>query len=354
MRRSPRRPSGFNLSFLDVMSCGLGAIILIFMLVKYQTEQTDVEQNALRAEWEKIKNEADEMEANNDTLAAQIEQLKKNLDQQIKDAAQSKQTSTAVARELIKRAKDISALEKKLAQQKKQNAAEELSPESPVDKTLEDHLIGLRVTGSRITILLDSSASMADERLVDIIKIKASTDIAKKKAAPKWRRALAAVKWVIERVPKESEYRVIHYSADADFVVDKKWIGGDDVDARMKVFEALEALYPHGETNLSVALKLIESAPISPTDMYVITDGLPTKGTLSVLKKLKGCGKKNTVSGNCRRELFYAAVQAFSPTRTKINTVLFPIEGDPEAAYAYWLWSAATTGVMISPAGSWP
>ncbi|RLA22020.1 MAG: VWA domain-containing protein, partial [Gammaproteobacteria bacterium] len=35
-----RKTEGFNLAFLDIMSCGLGAIILVFMLVKYNAETT--------------------------------------------------------------------------------------------------------------------------------------------------------------------------------------------------------------------------------------------------------------------------------------------------------------------------
>ena len=355
---SQRRPAGFNLAFLDIMACGLGAIILIFMLVKYNSEEPSTESNALVNELAGIRKEIQTTSANNDALAAQIEKLKQQLQQQIKRSARSDEEAGATVEELIKLTKEIAALEQKLAQQKQQTEApEQKETESVKDKTQEDHLIGLRVTGPRILILLDNSASMADERLLDIVKIKIA-DTAAKKAAPKWRRAIAVAHWILERVPEDSKYMVMHYNATADFLPDNKWRSGSDQNARAAVSAALEKLYPREATNLHSALTLIKTSSIRPTDIYVITDSLPTKGqgSLSALQRFKECGitGNTNVSGKCRLALFYAAIQSFSKSSATVNTVLLPIEGDPDAAYAYWLWAATTTGMMISPAGSWP
>ena len=355
---SQRRPAGFNLAFLDIMACGLGAIILIFMLVKYNSGEPSTESNALANELAGIRKEIQTISANNDALAAQIEKLKQQLQQQIKRSARSDEDAGATVEELIKLTKEIAALEQKLAQQKQQTEApEQKETESVKDKTQEDHLIGLRVTGPRILILLDNSASMADERILDIVKIKVA-DTAAKKAAPKWRRAIAVAHWILERVPEDSKYMVMHYNATADFLPDKKWRSGSDQNARAAVSAALEKLYPREATNLHSALTLIKTSSIRPTDIYVITDSLPTKGqgSLSALQRFKECGITGNanVSGKCRLALFYAAIQSFSKNSATVNTVLLPIEGDPDAAYAYWLWAATTTGMMISPAGSWP
>ena len=352
---SQRRPAGFNLAFLDIMACGLGAIILIFMLVKYHTAEPETELNALQNELAGVRTEIKTIESENNALAAQLEELKQELQGRIKRSLQSDEEAGATVEELIRLTKEISALEQKLAQQKQRaDTAASAKTESVKEKTNEQHLIGLRVTGSRILILLDSSASMADERLVDIVKIKAS-DTAAKKAAPKWRRAVAVANWILERIPEDSKYAVVHYNAQANFVPDRKWQNGGDDNARSAVSQALDKLYPRDATNLHSALALVKNSSMRPTDVYVITDSLPTKGPLSVLKRLKACGvgNKNNVSGECRSALFYSAVQSFK-SGAKVNTVLLPIEGDPDAAYAYWLWSATTTGMMISPAGSWP
>ena len=358
--RSQRRPAGFNLAFLDIMACGLGAIILIFMLVKYNTGEPDVETVALETELGDVRKEVATSRANNDALAAHIEQLKEQFEAQVADAARAEQEAGAAAEELIRLTKEIANLEQKLAQQKlaqqkqRAEAAASKHTESPKAKIYEEHLIGLRVAGARILILLDNSASMADERLVDIVKIKAS-DITAKKAAPKWRRAVAVVDWIVDRIPERSKYRIIRYNADADFLPDKEWRGGGDEGARSAVSLALEELYPNEATNLHAALGLIKTSSPAPTDIYLITDGLPTQGPLSALRRIRECGvrNKNTVTGACRLALFDAAVRSFR-SAAKVNTVLLPIEGDPDAAHAYWLWAANTAGTMISPAPSWP
>ncbi len=354
MRLPRRRGVGFNLAFLDIMSCGLGAIILIFMLVKYHTEQPDTQGHSLQAELNSIQNEIDSIEAANRSLAEKTEVLKASLREKVARTAQSNERSSAAARELIQLITEITRTEKKLARQ--QEDAAQSAPTPGKAKPVQEHLIGLRVRGARIVILLDTSASMADERLVDIIKIKVS-NIAAKKSAPKWRRTLAVARWIIDRVPEGSEYMVISYNSKANFLHARKWLRGGDASEIALASQALEELYPQNATNLHAALALMKKNSISPTDMYVITDSLPTQGGgISRAAKLKACGtgKKTTVSGSCRLALFNAATRSSTPASARVNTVLLPVEGDPEAAYAYWLWTAKSAGMMISPAGSWP
>ncbi|MEQ8661477.1 MAG: hypothetical protein RLW62_11705, partial [Gammaproteobacteria bacterium] len=38
MRRQRRPLSAFSLSFLDIMSCGFGAVVLLFLIIKHQTD----------------------------------------------------------------------------------------------------------------------------------------------------------------------------------------------------------------------------------------------------------------------------------------------------------------------------
>jgi len=37
-----------------------------------------------------------------------------------------------------------------------------------------------------------------------------------------------------------------------------------------------------------------------------------------------------------------------------VNTLLFPIEGDPEAAEAFWRLAIQTQGSFITPSRDWP
>jgi hypothetical protein len=37
-----------------------------------------------------------------------------------------------------------------------------------------------------------------------------------------------------------------------------------------------------------------------------------------------------------------------------VNTILFPMEGDPEAAALYWQLALDTQGAFIAPSRDWP
>ena len=349
MSRPPRAAFGFNLAFLDIMACGLGAVTLIFMLVKQHTAQSE-EAESLQSQLESSQANIAQLRAQQQSAQQAIDALSAQLQQQTERAADQQRRAAYIADALIDAAKQTAALEKQIAPQQSSSQASQSNKSKPQ----QDHLIGLRVQGKRILILLDASASMADERLVDIIKIKAST-VAVKKAAPKWRRTLAVVEWLLARVPEDGEYLIVQYNDRAEFLLDKRWRNVGEDAARIDVAHALSQLYPQRATNLHAALSFVQHHQLAPSDIYLITDSLPTQGELPVLRRVKACGavRKSAVSGGCRLALFESAVTSHR-ARATVNTVLLPVEGDPQAAFAYWRWAASTGGVMISPAPSWP
>ena len=42
--------SPLNLAFLDIMSCGLGAVVLIFLLIKHNVNSNNIDDNNLMEE----------------------------------------------------------------------------------------------------------------------------------------------------------------------------------------------------------------------------------------------------------------------------------------------------------------
>jgi hypothetical protein len=59
------------------------------------------------------------------------------------------------------------------------------------------------------------------------------------------------------------------------------------------------------------------------------------------------------VSGKKRLKLFEKAVQKL-PGRVPINVILYPMEGDPFAAGAFWKLARDTRGSFFSPSKDWP
>ena len=69
-------------------------------------------------------------------------------------------------------------------------------------------LTGMRLGGSHILILLDSSSSMLAEDLVNIIR-RRNMEPQEKILSPKWQRGIAFVEWIMEKIPDEAKYQVV-------------------------------------------------------------------------------------------------------------------------------------------------
>lgn len=220
----------------------------------------------------------------------------------------------------------------------------------------ENYLMGLKIQGPRIAVLLDASASMTDEKLIDIIKRKNGSDVGKRQG-PKWLRTKKIVRWILARVPKTSQLSVIAYNSSVRPIGRSNWMKLDTV-ALGAVYQELDEIIPQGATNLQKGLQAISGQGV--TDLYVITDGLPTAGEsrYANLNPFAGCssllGKSSTISGECRVKLFRQTLKDTFLGPVKVNVILLPIEGDPDAVNEYWGWTARSGGLLISPAVNWP
>lgn len=348
-----KKSEGFNLAFLDIMSCGLGAIILVFMLVKFNVNDASIEVDKLKKDVESLEAiEQDSMQALEkvkNQLAEQSRQksvIEKELNETRTLAAQQSadiQRSSMKISDLKSDIKDIKVPKKEdLIEIKKVNE--------------ENYLLGLKVEGSKIAILVDSSASMTHEKLIDIIKTKNGA-AHEKQQAEKWRRTKSIVKWLLARVPTNSEVIVVAFNEKAKTLGSSGWMKASST-SLSSVLTDLETLTPEGATNLQHGLQTVNK--LNPSNLYIITDGLPTKGESNYksLNPFASCnslsGNSTTISGECRVKLFQQTIIESTPLGAQVDVVLLPIEGDPEAINQYWNWAAATGGLLISPASNWP
>ena len=220
----------------------------------------------------------------------------------------------------------------------------------------ENYIEGLTIVGKKICILLDSSSSMTDEKLLEIIKRKNLSDEEKKKG-PKWKRSLDIVKWILVRAPKDSDIAVIRFSETAKYIAKESFQTKNKNDLKT-IFLGLNNIVPNGPTNLLSAL--IQAAKFKPTNIYLITDGLPTFGgeRFKSLNPFNQCdsiiGSSNKISGECRVKLFNQSIKYVSNNGAQIDIILLPVEGDPQASPEMWKWASDTGGILISPAKNWP
>lgn len=336
------------------MACGLGAVILVFMLVKFEEGVSIPEEDLLKADLARLEAAEADMAQALAALRSKAADADSTIEDVSRDIDQLEQTIGDTDAERSQRQQELAGLKQTI--EAIQPAKTDDVIESP-NRGEETYLIGLRVEGRRIGILVDSSASMTDYRLIDIIGRKGGND-ANKQAGPKWQRTTAIVEWLLARLPRSSEVSVAAFGEKATPLGGRIWSSARDQSALTAILSDVQRFVPTGATNLEAGLA--HMARQNPDSLYIITDGLPTMGSSSYksLNPFAKCsalwGGSATISGECRQKLFDHSIQRNPMGSAKINVVLLPLEGDPGAAHRYWMWVAETGGLLISPAEGWP
>lgn len=349
--------SNFNIAFLDVMSCGLGAVLLIFLIVKHNANISDAGSNDITPVLEEFRNEQVALKGEIKIVQQDIDQAQKQKHESEKIIEQIKSNIKAVNKLAKIKQTENSSLKKEIESIEPLKASEVIQN---LKHGEENYLIGLKVEGSRIAILMDHSSSMTDFKLVDIIKRKIADD-AQKKKGPKWQRTVKVIGWFLNRLPSNSKVTVIGYNDKAMQIASSDWVASSDANGLFNILGKINQIVPNGPTNLNAALKKLNLISPPPTNIYLVTDGLPTMGGngFSIGKLFDNCssitGTSKIISGECRLKLFWNGVNRnLLPRGSQLNVILLPMEGDPEAAPAYWRWAAETGGILISPGEGWP
>lgn len=360
MRHSRRGFSAISLSFLDIMSCGFGAVVLLFLIIKHHVDVQEMmpeydlnqeigllEQDIGDARQKLASAKSRESIVDADLLSTQANA------EQIRSALAAARAAVKVSIKGVgNREIEQLKIELKRLDKQKMTVQAEINAKSGQVRTFigegnREYLTGLNLGGRRNLILLDVSASMLDDTIVNIIRRRNMDDAAKRRSW-KWRQALATVDWISARFPAGSQYQIFTFNTAVEPVLANtkwKWLQVDDLDQINHAIDQLKRVIPAGGSSLAKALASINRLSPKPDNIFLLTDGLPTQG----LAPPRG----NTVTGRQRRNLFEDAMTQL-PRGIPINTILLPMEGDPLAAWAYWQIAVTTGGAFLTPARDWP
>ena len=361
MRFRRRAFSIFTLSFLDVMCCGFGAVVLLFMILKHQAIVTETVQKVdLGAEVSLLEQELHAARTSRDDSTHKMTTVEAELAQILVDSAAARAALAAAKAALLPHAspaitrRDVEALKaalRKLETEKKQLLSELNEHSQQVRRYIgegdREYLTGIRTGGHRTLILLDVSASMLDETIVNVLR-KRNMDVATKRRSEKWRQAIDTVDWISARLVPGSEYQIYTFNGEVQPVLPNstgRWLSTDNKAEFNQAIGAVKQLVPDGASNLAKALQTVRLLQPQADNVFLITDGLPTQG-------LSGTTRK-TVTGQQRLH-FYEEARSQVPAGSPINTILLPMEGDPMAPWAYWDLACATRGSFLTPAYDWP
>ena len=243
---------------------------------------------------------------------------------------------------------------KNLDEQKKRLGTRSVEKDDSGDKVRRvvgegdrQYLTGLKVGGERVLVLVDASASMLDETIVNVVR-RRNLGERQKRAAPKWQRTLATAEWLISYLPADARFQVYIFNTEAQAVLSGsggKWLSTSSGHEVEKVVNALRQVVPDQGTSLYKAFALVKKMSPKPDNILLITDGLPTQG------RTKPGG--TTVSAEQRLTHFQKAASSL-PDGIPVNTILMPMEGDAWAAAAYWKLAIDSKGSFMTPARDWP
>ena len=289
-----RKVNPLSLAFLDVMFCGFGAVILIFLILDHSStispEETNrelmAEINLLREEVEegelglvRIRNTLSDVDFEVVEAQGLARQIMEQIDTFLQELAALENSSMATEEDVAKLRSDIEALEQEVL--RLQASAFEQEGNS-VRQFLGDgnrqYLSGLFLGGQRILVLIDSSASMLDSTIVNIIRTRNMGD-ERKRSAPKWQRVVNTVDWVSTQLPITSQYQIWNFNTETESVIpgtEGFWLEVADRDQLSEAIENVKELVPNNGTNLAQVFRAVANMSPRPDNIFLITDGLPT------------------------------------------------------------------------------
>jgi hypothetical protein len=159
---------------------------------------------------------------------------------------------------------------------------------------------------------------------------------------------IATVDWLTTQIPLTSKFQIYTFNVQAAPVIEgtrATWLEVAEDKRLNQAIQNLRLVIPRDGTSLYNALAIINKFNPKPDNIYLLTDGLPTQG--------KTPGRGTTVSGKTRLRHFEQALKQLS-AGIPVNTILFPLEGDPMAASAFWQLAMITRGSFLSPSRDWP
>ncbi|NIP17271.1 MAG: VWA domain-containing protein [Xanthomonadales bacterium] len=349
----PRRETPFSLSFLDIMACGFGAVTLLFLILRHNVVEIESPDPNLTAEVNLLQEDVRQAEEEKVELLNSLEELElelitaRGLSRRVLTELQEQEQS--IQSDPLE---DIAMLRRQVEELERETASmEEVEFGDKVRQFLGEgnrqYLTGLMLGGERVMILVDGSASMLADTVVNAVR-RRNMDDEQKRNSPKWQWTVRTVEWLLAQLPPSSRFQIYIFNTEATpAVADSagEWLDAADSLQLEDAVAGLREFSPGGGTSLENAFTALADFAERPDNLFLLTDGLPTQGRSPPTRYM--------VSGEERRRHFLNAVGKL-PQGIPVNTILFPMEGDPEAAALFWQFAMNTRGAFIAPSRDWP
>ena len=346
----------FGLSFLDAITCGFGAVILLFVLTASNDQSLRNKETAdIRGEVDIFDEELVEGRENlanlRNTLLETEEQIvtaQGLADEVIRETQNLKEEISRLDDETLAKLEHLNQLKADIEAKKKalmaQMGTTRVDPGMDMlrrqGNNRQQYLTGLRTDGRRLVIFVDRSLSMTGETLPEIMAMKAANPV-ERQGSEKWLRVMEATEWLLATMVETEFFQLFTFSETTEPVLTGQ--GNDWLATSPETVEAvlnkLGQVVPGGGTNLERAFRRIESFSPKPDNVIVITDGLPTQGDSVALPS-------GQVSGEDRLRALEMAERAI-PSGVPVNVILFYPKGTPRRPVVIGTWHYDMMGLSF-------
>lgn len=364
MARKRRTFEIFSMSFLDCICCGFGAVILLFMIINAQPGSETDQPTRLMAETSKLeyeilekrkdlvlaRNTMEKLEDERVRAATEIPQITALIEQLKIELAKHSKETLAKVEHVAKLQSDIESMEEEkkrllaLEQDRKEGGDE---VRAYVGDGERQYLTGLKLGGDHILVLVDASASLLDRKMINILRRRNMPESVQLRAE-KWRHAVNSVDWLSAHFPPGSKFQIYAFNTNPWPVLpgtEGEWLNVGDGKQLTEAVRILRRTVPEGGTNMLAAYEVINSLNPAPDNVILLTDGLPTMNSADT--------ERGMVTGQERLGFFYEAAEVI-PDGIPVNIFLYPLEGEYNAAIAYWMLAFRTGGSFIAVSEDWP
>jgi hypothetical protein len=143
------------------------------------------------------------------------------------------------------------------------------------------YLTGLKLGGERTLILVDRSASMLSDTLINVLR-RRNLPESEQLRSRKWRQVVATVDWLTSQFRQEDLYQIYMFNNVAEPVIrgsEGVWLEAEDGTQLDEAVRVLRRTAPKNGTNMHSAFAVAKSLSPRPDNIILLVDGMPTLET---------------------------------------------------------------------------
>lgn len=357
----------FSMSFLDIISCGFGAVVLFFVIINAQvrlradaqridllSETTRLEQEVLegRKDLLQLRVERDSLDERRAAAAEELRKLRERLAALLAELQEYERLGTQSEESVEKLRADVDRL-REMQQELEERVAESAEGTGQrvrgfTGEGARQYLTGMKMGGDRVLILVDASASMLGRTYIDVLRFRLMAEELKPRA-PKWVQVVNSVDWITTQMAPPQKFQLYVFGVEHRSILEGtegRWLSVADGARLSEAIDALRQFAPRGGTSMHAAMRAVRDMQPLPDNVFLLTDGLPTQGASPP-------SRVGWVDSRSRERFFSRAVRDL-PSGIPVNVLFYPMDGDPAAIGYYWLMAAQSRGSFISVSRDWP